>query len=116
MATTHRFEGTLSCRAGGTGVAAANSTSTFDGRPPLLLSSAPAYRGDPARLSPEDLFGAALASCQRMTDVALRPRITVARDTDGVQVRAAVHAGHDACFIANSATSTVSVEPDIAAD
>ena len=33
------------------------------GRPPLLASSDPAFRGDPARHSPEELFVASLSQC-----------------------------------------------------
>jgi organic hydroperoxide reductase OsmC/OhrA len=146
MATTHRFEGTLAWRAGGSGVETGNHTMTFDGRPPLQLSGAPGYRGDPSKLSPEDLFVGALASCQmlsflafaaragvtvlayedrtigtlamadkkmRMTEVVLHPRITVAAGSDVEKVLHAVHSAHEACFIANSVSSTVTVEPEI---
>jgi organic hydroperoxide reductase OsmC/OhrA len=146
MATTHHFAGTLSWRAGGSGVETGNHSMTFEGRPPLELSGAPGYRGDPSRLSPEDLFVGALASCQmlsflafaaragitvlayedrtigtlamadkkmRMTEVVLRPRITVAPGSDLEKVRQLVDSGHEACFIANSVSSTVTVEPDI---
>src|SRR5262249_28511752 len=43
----------------------------FAGRPALEVSAAPQYRGDPTRLNPEELFVAALASCQLLTYLAL---------------------------------------------
>ena len=49
----------------------------FDGRPTLDLSGAPQYRGDPSRLSPEDLFVAALSSCQMLSYLALAGRAGV---------------------------------------
>jgi organic hydroperoxide reductase OsmC/OhrA len=49
----------------------------FEGRPALALSGAPQYRGDPSRSSPEDLFVAALASCQMLSYLALAGRAGV---------------------------------------
>jgi organic hydroperoxide reductase OsmC/OhrA len=74
MAATHRFEAQLAWRKGGEGLAASNHSVIFDGRPPLELSSAPAYRGDPSRLNPEELFVASVASCQALTYLALAGR------------------------------------------
>jgi organic hydroperoxide reductase OsmC/OhrA len=146
MATAHHFEGQLSWRAGGADVTAGNHTMEFAGRPALALSGAPQYRGDPSRLSPEDLFVAALASCQmlsflalagragvtvlayddhadgtlaiadkkmRMTEVRLRPRITIAAGADDAKARELVHTAHENCFIANSVACPVHVEPTI---
>jgi organic hydroperoxide reductase OsmC/OhrA len=146
MATAHRFEGRLSWRAGGTGLAGGNHRMEFAGRPALELSSAPQYKGDPARLSPEDLFVGALSSCQmlsylalagragvtvlayddqaagtlaiadkkmRMTEVVLRPRITLAAGADGAKALALVHRAHENCFIANSVACAVRIEPEI---
>jgi organic hydroperoxide reductase OsmC/OhrA len=146
MATVHRFEGRLSWRAGGTGLAGGNHRMEFTGRPALELSSAPQYKGDPARLSPEDLFVGALSSCQmlsylalagragvtvlayddqaagtlaiadkkmRMTEVVLRPRITLAAGADGAKALALVHRAHENCFIANSVACAVRSEPEI---
>jgi len=146
MATAHHFEGRLRWRAGGAGIAAGNHQMEFAGRPTLELSGAPQYKGDPARLSPEDLFVAALSSCQmlsylalagragvtvlayddhavgtlaiadkkmRMTEVVLRPRITLAAEADAAKALALVHTAHELCFIANSVTCVVHVEPAI---
>ena len=106
----------------------------------------PKYRGDPTRLNPEELFVAALASCQlltylalargagvtvrryeeratgtlaiadrkmRMTEVLLRPRITVASGSDEGTGRGLVDKAHDGCFIANSVACAVRIEPEI---
>jgi organic hydroperoxide reductase OsmC/OhrA len=149
MTTAHHFEGRLSWRAGGTGVATGNHRMEFEGRPALTLSGAPQYRGDPSCLSPEDLFVGALASCQmltflalagragiavvayddhalgtlamadkkmRMTDVMLRPRITLAAGADAEKARQLVHAAHENCFIANSVACAVVVEATIATE
>ncbi len=77
MATAHRFEGRISWRAGGEGLAAVNHHMDFPGRPTLELSSAPQYKGDPSRLSPEDLFVGALSSCQMLSYLALAGRAGV---------------------------------------
>ena len=147
MATAHHFEGRLHWRAGGAGPAAVNHELAFEGRPPLTLSSAPQYKGDPTCLSPEDLFVGALSSCQmlsfvalagragvgvlaydddavgtlaiadkkmRITEVRLRPRITLAAGADEAKARALVEAAHEGCFIANSVACTVVTEPEFA--
>ncbi|MFQ5779886.1 MAG: OsmC family protein [Nitrospiria bacterium] len=40
-------------------------------KPPIEMSAAPQYLGDPDRLNPEELFTASLASCQMLTYLAL---------------------------------------------
>jgi organic hydroperoxide reductase OsmC/OhrA len=47
----------------------------------------------------------------RVTRITLRPRITVRGDVDEDRVRHLVEVGHRECFIANSLTSEVVVEP-----
>lgn len=74
MAASHRFEARLAWRKGATGPAAGTHTVTFAGRPPLEVSAAPQYRGDPTKLNPEELFVAALVSCQALTYLALAGR------------------------------------------
>jgi organic hydroperoxide reductase OsmC/OhrA len=49
----------------------------------------------------------------RMTEVVLRPRITVAAGADVAKARALVDAAHEVCFIANSVACTVRVEPEL---
>ncbi|HEY3095266.1 MAG TPA: OsmC family protein [Acidimicrobiia bacterium] len=112
----------------------------------LQLSSDPAFRGDPARLNPEQLLVMAAASCQllsflavaararvdvvdyqddaegempedeqpmRITRITLRPRITVHGDVSEDRIRHLVEVGHRECFIANSLTTDVVVEPTV---
>lgn len=46
----------------------------FSGRPALESSGAPQYKGDPSRVNPEELFVAALVSCQMLSYLALAGR------------------------------------------
>jgi organic hydroperoxide reductase OsmC/OhrA len=143
---THTYEARLTWQAGGEGVAAGNHFVGFEGRPAVEVSAAPQYRGDPTRLNPEELFVAALASCQlltylalargagvsvrsyedravgtlaiadrkmRMTEVLLRPRITVAAGSDEGTARGLVDKAHAGCFIANSVACAVRIEAEI---
>lgn len=48
-----------------------NHEVSFSGKPPLALSADPAFRGDPARLNPEDCLVASLASCHMLSYLAL---------------------------------------------
>jgi organic hydroperoxide reductase OsmC/OhrA len=146
MTTTHQFEALVSWPV--RGEATGTHRVEIPGKPVLEVAAAPQYRGDPSRHNPEELFMAALASCQlltylalagragirtlgyddratgtlavadrkmRMTEVVLRPRIRVAPGTDAAKVRALVAAAHEGCFIANSVSSAVRVEPDVVA-
>jgi organic hydroperoxide reductase OsmC/OhrA len=45
-----------------------------EGKPPLALSAAPAFRGDPSLYNPEDLLVAALSSCHFLSYAALCAR------------------------------------------
>lgn len=143
---THSYEARVTWQAGGEGITAGNHRVEFEGRPAVDVSAAPQYRGDPMRLNPEELFVAALASCQlltylalargagvtvrryedravgtlaiadrkmRMTDVLLRPRITVAAGSDEGTARGLVDKAHDGCFIANSVACAVRIEAQI---
>lgn len=49
----------------------------------------------------------------RITRITLRPRIVVRGPVTEERVRQLVEAGHRACFVANSLTTTVEVEPTI---
>jgi organic hydroperoxide reductase OsmC/OhrA len=146
---THSYEARVTWQTGGEGVAAGNHRVEFEGRPAVEVSAAPQYRGDPTRLNPEELFVAALASCQlltylalargagvavrryedravgtlaiadrkmRMTEVLLRPRITVGAGSDEGKARELVDKAHDGCFIANSVTCAIRVEPEVVAE
>jgi organic hydroperoxide reductase OsmC/OhrA len=55
-----------------------NATVTAPGKHPLAVSSAPEYAGDAARWNPEDLLGAALATCHMLTFLALCAKAKVA--------------------------------------
>jgi organic hydroperoxide reductase OsmC/OhrA len=49
----------------------------------------------------------------RVTRITLRPRITIRGDVDDARVRHLVEVAHRECFIANSLTTEVVVEPGI---
>jgi organic hydroperoxide reductase OsmC/OhrA len=49
----------------------------------------------------------------RITRIVLRPRIEVAAGTDEGKVRKAVERAHGDCFVANSLTSEMTIEPTI---
>ena len=93
MATTHRYTTTCSWK-GSTGVGyEAYDRNHRVTAPPasaeLELASDPAFRGDPARLNPEQLLVAAASSCQLLSflAVAARARIDVLAyedEADGV--------------------------------
>jgi organic hydroperoxide reductase OsmC/OhrA len=106
----------------------------------LAASSAEEFRGDPDKADPEQMFVASLSSCHmlwflalaraervrvtsyedepegtmdstRFTRVVLRPRVAFERDIDDEQVRSLHHRAHERCFIANSVSCPVDVEP-----
>ena len=54
-------------------------------------------------------------SSGKITSVTLRPRITVTRAADIAKAKELHHKAHEICFIANSITTTVAVEPEIVA-
>ncbi len=143
---THQFNARVTWRKGGEGIAVGNHRLELEGRPAIEMSGAPQYRGDPSKANPEELFAAALASCQlltylalaaragievlayddhteatlaiadkkmRVTEVRLRPRITLAAGADVAKAGALVESAHDACFIANSVACNVRIEPEI---
>ncbi len=49
----------------------------------------------------------------RITEIVLRPRIVVAGDADEERVRHFIDRAHEACFIANSLKSEITIEPQI---
>src|SRR5882724_339795 len=78
----------FACRLTWTGAARGPTTSRGDygrdfrveiaGKPPIEGSSAPAFRGDPARLNSEDLLVAALCSCHCLSYLSLAARAGIA--------------------------------------
>jgi organic hydroperoxide reductase OsmC/OhrA len=117
----------------------------IDGKPDLAGSANRAFRGDPARHDPEDLFLAAIASCHmlsylalcaregiavtayedaasgtlvvgadgggRFEDVTLRPRVALADEAHAERAAELHHRAHELCFIANSCSVPIRVEP-----
>jgi organic hydroperoxide reductase OsmC/OhrA len=112
----------------------------------LAMSAAPGFRGDASRANPEQLFVAAVSSCQaltylflaarkgvavvgyedvaegilesvdgalRMSRVTLRPRIVLEAGADVQLARDLVDRAHRGCFIANSVSTAVDIEPRI---
>ena len=49
----------------------------------------------------------------RITAIVLRPRIVIAGDADEARVRHLVERAHEACFIANSLKSEITIEAEI---
>jgi organic hydroperoxide reductase OsmC/OhrA len=103
-------------------------------------SCSPEWGGDPAAVDPEALFVASLSACHmlwfldharrerlrvtsytdsaegtmdgtRFTRVALRPRVELDPPVDAGRLAALHHRAHEACFIANSVSCPVEVEP-----
>ena len=66
-----------------------------------------AYEDDASALMPEDEEPA------RITEVTLRPRITVNGDATEERVGKLVHTAHEHCFIANTLSCSMSVEPTV---
>jgi organic hydroperoxide reductase OsmC/OhrA len=66
-----------------------------------------AYADDALGVMPED------DRPVRITRITLRPRITVAGEASEERVRKLVQTAHEHCFIANSLTSEVVIEPTV---
>jgi organic hydroperoxide reductase OsmC/OhrA len=64
-----------------------------------------AYEDDAVALMPED------EEPVRITEITLRPRISVAGDASEERVRKLVETAHEYCFIANSLNSSMKIEP-----
>jgi organic hydroperoxide reductase OsmC/OhrA len=123
-----------------------HSVSTTPVTESLTLSADPAFRGDPSKLDPEELFVIAASSCQllsflavaararvdvveyedyaegrmpddirpvRITEIMLRPRITVRGSVTEDRVRHLCEVAHRECYIANSVTTEITIEPAI---
>ncbi|MGI8749571.1 MAG: OsmC family protein [Thermoleophilaceae bacterium] len=103
-------------------------------------SCSPRWGGDPAQADPEGLFVASLSTCHmlwfldlarrerlrvtsyedsaegtmdesRFTHVALRPRVEFEREVEADTVARLHHAAHHRCYIANTVSCPVEVEP-----
>ncbi|MFI6869275.1 OsmC family protein [Nocardia sp. NPDC050406] len=115
------------------------------GRPPILATADPKFRGDESRWNPEQLLVASLSDChmlwylhlcasagvvvtsyrdsavgvmddERFQTVTLRPHITI---TDPAKIDTAVglhKEAHSKCFIANSVNFPVTHEPTVVAE
>jgi organic hydroperoxide reductase OsmC/OhrA len=66
-----------------------------------------AYEDEASALMPED------DPPVRITEVTLRPRITIAGEASDERVRKLVDTAHEHCFIANSLNSSMSIEPRV---
>jgi len=106
----------------------------------LAASSAPEFGGNPQKADPEEMFVASLSSCHmlwflalargerirvtsyeddpegtmdgiKFTRVVLRPRAAFERDPGDEQLRSLHRRAHERCFIANSVSCPVDVEP-----
>lgn len=72
MAKQHAYTATVTWT-GNTGAGTASYTGfsrdhlvEVDGKPPLAASADPAFRGDPARMNPEDLLVSSLSECHML--------------------------------------------------
>lgn len=67
-----------------------------------------AYEDEAVALMPED------EDPVRITEITLRPRITVSGDASEERVRKLVETAHGYCFIANSLNGAMRIEPTVA--
>lgn len=106
----------------------------------VAASSAPEFGGNPDKADPEEMFVASLSSCHmlwflalaraegvevtsyedesegtldgtRFTRVVLRPRVGFASDPGRGRIESLHRRAHEHCFIANSVSCPVEVEP-----
>jgi len=66
-----------------------------------------AYDDEAVALMPQDIEPV------RITEIALRPRITVTGDPSEERIHKLVDTAHEYCFIANTLNSAMSVEPSV---
>jgi organic hydroperoxide reductase OsmC/OhrA len=66
-----------------------------------------AYEDEATGVMPED------SEPLRITEITLRPRITVVGDASEERVRKLVQTAHENCFIASSLNSEMSIEPSV---
>lgn len=106
----------------------------------LAASSAAELGGNPDRADPEEMFVASLSSChmlwflalarvegvrvasyedepegtmdgERFTRVVLHPRVAFAGEVDGERLESLHRRAHERCFVANSVSCPVEIEP-----
>jgi organic hydroperoxide reductase OsmC/OhrA len=66
-----------------------------------------AYDDEAVALMPQDVEPV------RITEITLRPRISVTGDPSDERIHKLVHSAHEYCFIANSLNSAMSIEPTV---
>ena len=66
-----------------------------------------AYEDEALALMPED------EEPVRITEITLRPRIAVAGDASEERVRKLIASAHERCYVANSLTSSMTIEPTV---
>jgi organic hydroperoxide reductase OsmC/OhrA len=66
-----------------------------------------AYHDEAVALMPEDIEPV------RITEITLRPRIAVAGHASEERIHTLVHRAHDYCYVANSLSSAMSIEPTV---
>ena len=120
---------------------------SIEGKPTIVGSSDPHFRGDASRYNPEELLVAALSACHMLsylhqcavakivvvdyqdtakgkmietpdggghfTEVVLKPRVVVSKDSDAAKAQEIHHKAHELCFIANSVNFPVRAEAEI---
>lgn len=120
---------------------------SIEGKPVIVGSSDPHFRGDASRYNPEELLVAALSACHMLyylhlcadakivvvdykdaatgkmietadggghfTEVVLRPRVLISKESDVKLAEDIHHKAHGLCFIANSVNFPVRAEAEI---
>jgi organic hydroperoxide reductase OsmC/OhrA len=123
---------------------------SIEGKPVIVGSSDPHFRGDASRYNPEELLVGALSACHMLyylhlcadakivvidyadkatgkmvetadggghfTEVVLRPRVVVTKDSDAEKANELHHKAHELCFIANSVNFPVLTEATISVE
>jgi len=102
MAAVHHYEARTQWRKGG-GANPMNHQLLFEGRAAVDASGAPQFKGDAARVNPEELFVSALISCQMLSYLALAAR-------GGIDVLAYEDAGRGTMTIADKRMRFTEVE------
>jgi organic hydroperoxide reductase OsmC/OhrA len=102
MAAVHQYEAQARWRKGAD-ANPMNHRLTFGDRPAIEASGAPQFKGDAGKLNPEELFVAALVSCQMLSYLALAARA-------GVDVVAYEDAGRGSVTIADKRMRFTEVE------